>query len=226
LPKEKSLDVSVFEAWGKEWVGAMVRGLSRCSRAFLMSNGRNFWSTRLEISPIRLPSFLRPRRGLRKLGRHSRTLRIVRGCRGGGKILFPQLFAQIRADQEAAAEAAKKVAEEETRREADAQERIEEDKRRRADEEHQLKIITLKRDASDHIDEAYEKVSMCEISYEEMKAIEQRVEAELACAMQELESGVEAGGKAAAGVRGDDMDSDVTPAAKDNTPPARKQVAK
>jgi hypothetical protein len=144
----------------------------------------------------------------------------------GGKILFPELFAQIRADQEAAAEAAKKAAEEEVRRDAEARERVEEDKRRRADEEKQLEIIALQSAATDCIDEAYEKVSKREISYEEMKAIEQRVEAELARAMQELESGVEAGGKVAAGVRGDDMDLDATPAAKDNTPPARKQVTK
>jgi hypothetical protein len=143
----------------------------------------------------------------------------------GGKILFPELFAQIKADWEVAVEAVKKPAEEETRHEVDARERVEEDKQRQADEEHQLKIITLKSDALDCIDEAYEKVSKREISFEEMKAIEQRVEAELARAMQELES-VEAGGKAAAGVRRDDMDLDATPAAKNNTPPARKQVAK
>jgi hypothetical protein len=144
----------------------------------------------------------------------------------GGKILFPELFAQIRADQEAAAEAAKKAAEEETWREAEARERVKEDRRRWADEECQVKIITLQNDASDHINEAYKKVSKREISYEEMKAIEKRVEAELACTMQELESGVKAGGKAAAGVCGDNMDLDAMPAAKDNTLPACKQVAK
>jgi hypothetical protein len=84
----------------------------------------------------------------------------------------------------------------------------------------------LKSDAADRIDEAYEKVSKREISYEEMKAIEQWVKAELACVMQELKSGVNAGGKAAAGVHEDDMDLDATLAAKDNTPPARRQVTK
>jgi hypothetical protein len=84
----------------------------------------------------------------------------------------------------------------------------------------------LQSDAADRIDEAYDKVSKHEILYEEMKAIEQWVEAELVCAMQELKSGVETGGKAAAGVRGDDMDLDTMPAAKNNTLPACKQVAK
>jgi hypothetical protein len=141
-------------------------------------------------------------------------------------MLFLELFAQIKADWEAAAEAVKKAAEEEVRREAEAWERVEEDRRRRADEECQVKIITLQNDASDRIDEAYERVSRREISYDEMKAVESQVNAELVHAMQELESGVEAGGNTAAGVRGDNMDLDAMPAAKDNTPPARKQVAK
>jgi hypothetical protein len=144
----------------------------------------------------------------------------------GGKILFLALFTQIKVDREAAAEAAKKAAEEEVRHEAEARERVEEDKRRWADEEHQLKIITLKSDTSDHIDKAYEKVSKREISYKEMKAIEQQIKAELARTMQELESEVKAGGKAAAGVCRDDMDLDAMLAAKDNTPPACKQVTK
>jgi hypothetical protein len=164
----------------------------------------------------------------------------------GGKILFPELFAQIKADREAAAEAAKKAAEEEVRRAAEARERVEEDRRRWADEEHQLKIIALQNDASDRIDEAYEKVSQCEISYDEMKMVEKRVDAELARAMQELVSGVEAGGKAAAGVQDDEederevgdkaaskrkandasadvMEVDATPATEDDIPPARKR---
>jgi hypothetical protein len=144
----------------------------------------------------------------------------------GGKILFPELFAQIKADREAAAEAAKKAAEEEVRREAEARERVEEDRRRRADEEHKLKIISLQNDTSDRIDEAYEKVSRREMSYDEMKMVERQVDAELAPAMQELVSGVEAGGKAAAGVHGDGMDLDTTPVMEKDTPPVRKPETK
>jgi hypothetical protein len=88
LPKDKLSDASIFEAWGKEWVGAMVRGLSLRSGASLINDDRNFWSTRPEISPTRSPSFLRPRRGSRKLALHSRTSRIVRGCRGGVRFYF------------------------------------------------------------------------------------------------------------------------------------------
>jgi hypothetical protein len=112
------------------------------------------------------------------------------------------------------------------RREAEARERVEEDRRRRADEDHKLKIISLQNDASDRIDEAYEKVSRREMSYDEMKMVERQVDAELARAMQELVSGVEAGGKAAAGVHRDDMDLDMTFARKDDTPPAHKQITK
>jgi hypothetical protein len=144
----------------------------------------------------------------------------------GGKILFPELFAQIKADQEAAAEAAKKAAEEEVRHEAEARERVEEDRRRRADEEHQLKIIALQNDASDRIDEAYEKVSRREMSYDEMKMVERQVDVELVRAMQELISGVEAGGKAAAGVSVDGMDLDTTPVTEKDTPPIRKPETK
>ena len=34
LPKDKSSDASVFEAWGKEWVGAMVRGYTVVNEHF------------------------------------------------------------------------------------------------------------------------------------------------------------------------------------------------
>jgi hypothetical protein len=107
-------------------------------------------------------------------------------------------------------EAAKEAEEEEVRRIAEEQQRVAEEKQRQADEDRQLKIINLRNDATDRIDAAYDRVTKRELSFADAQAVETQVEQDLAQAIQELESGVEAGRNTAAGVHGDDMDLDAT----------------
>jgi hypothetical protein len=136
------------------------------------------------------------------------------------------MYAQMELEKEAAAEAAKLAEEEEARRIAEERARVEEEKQRQADEDRELKIINLRNNATDRIDAAYDRVTKRELSFADAQAVETQVEQELARAIQELESGVEAGGNTAAGVRGDDMDLDATPVTEKDTPPVRKQEAK